>query len=288
VVTLRPHNGRLLDVEQRHLLEVFARQAALAYERGQLAEEARASALRARTEELRSSLLSAVSHDLRTPLAAITGAATTLRDRAVGLEETQRAELLDAICEEAERLERLVANLLDMTRLQSGDVQVKCEWVPLEELIGSALTRLEAQLGGRRVDTVLAPSMPMVSVDPVLFGQVFVNLLENVAKYTPPGSAVDIAARYDSKSVTITVGDRGPGFAPGDVEHVFEKFYRGQGTGKPGAGLGLAIVDGIVQAHRGAVSATNREGGGALFTIVLPVEGTPPPAEAPTEVPDGR
>ena len=169
--------------------------------------------LRVTTEERRSSLLSALSHDLRTPLAAITGAATTLRDESAAIDDAQRREMLDTICEEADRLERLVRNLLDMTRLESGALAVKRQWLPLEEIVGSALTRLESQLEGRPVRTDLPADLPLLSVDAVLLEQVFVNLLENAAKYTPAGSPVEIVARAGDGAIAIEVADRGPGIA---------------------------------------------------------------------------
>src|SRR6185369_7509303 len=199
-----------------------------------LAAEAQAAAIRATKEEMRSSLLSAVSHDLRTPLGAITGAATTLRDQGAAVDAGQRAELLGAICEEADRLERLVRNLLDMTRLESGAITVKREWIPLEEIVGAALTRLEPQLGGRPVRTDLPADLPLISADPVLLEQLFVNLLENAAKHTPPGSPVEIAARPGVREVVIQVADRGPGITPGDETRIFEKFFRGHQAGAAG------------------------------------------------------
>jgi len=247
------------------------------------AEAAEGATLRARTEEMRSSLLSAVSHDLRTPLAVITGAATTLRDQGDKLDVTERAELLDTVCEEAERLERLVRNLLDMTRLEAKGMKVKREWIPVEELIGSALTRLERLLEGRSVVTRLPPDLPLLAVDPVLIEQVFVNLFENAAKYTPPGSAIDVTARSLDGAIEIVVADRGPGFARGDEEHIFEKFHRGRGVSAPGAGLGLAIVRGVVEAHGGTVTASHREGGGAEMHVLLPIVGTPPGMPAAEE-----
>ena len=267
--------------EQRRFLEVFARQAALALERARLAEEAHAAALRARSEEMRSSLLSAVSHDLRTPLAAITGAATELRDSGPQGTEAQRRELLDTICEEAERLERLVGNLLDMTRLESGTLQVKHELVPLVEVVGSALTRLEDRLRGRPIEVELPPDLPFLSADPVLLEQVFVNLLENAAKYTPAGSPIEIRARARTGTVEVEVADRGGGLPRGREAQVFEKFFRGDHTGVGGAGLGLAICRGIVLAHGGRLVAENREGGGAAFRLSLPVS-SPPPARLPS------
>jgi two-component system sensor histidine kinase KdpD len=273
--------------EPWRFLEVFAQAAALALQRARLAEEAEAAALRARTEEMRSALLSAVSHDLRTPLAAITGAASTLRE-AGGARGSEQAELLETICEEADRLERLVRNLLDMTRLESGALEVKRDWVPLEEIVGSALTRLEGALAGRAVRADLPAELPLVSADAVLLEQVFVNLFENVAKYTPAATGLEIAARARADGgVEIEVADRGPGLPAGAESRLFEKFFRAQHAGVPGAGLGLAICRGIVQAHGGQISAENRAGGGALVRIVLPSAGKPPPVPADEGALDG-
>jgi K+-sensing histidine kinase KdpD len=244
--------------------------------------------LRVTTEERRSSLLSALSHDLRTPLAAITGAATMLRDESAAIDSEQRREMLDTICEEADRLERLVRNLLDMTRLESGALAVKRQWLPLEEIVGSALTRLEAQLDGRPVRTDLPADLPLVSGDAVLLEQVFVNLLENAAKYTPAGSAVEISARAaPGSAIVIEVADRGPGIAPGEESRLFEKFFRGRApdpAGSTSAGLGLAICRGVISAHGGTIVAANRAGGGAVFRMMLPIVGTPPPAPAETSI----
>jgi len=250
------------------------------------AHEKRAAAaeLRARTEEMRSSLLSAVSHDLRTPLAAITGAATTLREARGDISDAQRADLADTICEEAERLERFVVNLLEMTRLQAGALEVKREWVPLEEVVGSALTRLEARLGGRAVHAPLPADLPLISADPVLLGQVFYNLLENAAKHTPPSSAVEISARVEAGALVVEVSDRGPGLPPGSEALVFEKFFRAAPRGSPGAGLGLAICRGIVEAHGGTITARPRSGGGATFRISLPLTGQAPSVPAEPEL----
>jgi two-component system sensor histidine kinase KdpD len=263
-------------IEEASFLDAFAQQGALALQRTRLKGEAEAAALRARAEEMKSALLSTVSHDLRTPLAAITGAATTLREDHLPAGGPQRAELLDTICEEADRLERLVRNLLDMTKVESGALQVKREWVPLEEIVGSALTRLEGTLGGRPVGIALPPDLPLLSVDAVLLEQVFVNLLENAVKYTPPKTAIEIQARADSNDVIVTVGDRGPGLPAGAEARIFEKFFRASAAAAPGAGLGLAICRGVVEAHGGKISAANREGGGASFVITLPLPVDPP------------
>jgi two-component system sensor histidine kinase KdpD len=272
--------GRALDAEQRHLLEALARQAALAIERAMLAAEAKAAEIRARTENMRSSLLSAVSHDLRTPLAAITGAATSLRDAEVPLQPETRVELIETICEESTRLERLVGNLLDMTRVEAGAIEVRREWVPADELIGAVMTRLEGPLGGRPVSTSIDPSLPLLSVDPVLFEQVLVNLIDNAIKHTPPGTPIDIAVAASNGGISIEVADRGPGIPEGSEDLIFQKFHRGAGAGPRGVGLGLAICRGIVEAHGGTIRAARRTGGGAVFTVTLPPPDEPPPRES--------
>jgi two-component system sensor histidine kinase KdpD len=259
--------------DERHLL-TFATLFIVSLSISALAETAKSSALEARTEALRSSLLSAVSHDLRTPLAAITGAATTLK--ATTLDPETRDELIDAIVLEAERLERLVANLLEMSRLQSGVLPLKREWVPLEEVIGAALGFVEEQLGKRPVRTTLPADLPLVPVDPVLLEQVFRNLLDNAAKYTAAGSAVELSARTTDGFVEVTLDDEGPGLPPGSEEKIFEKFHRGVHPGVPGAGLGLAISRGIVVAHGGTLIASRSPRGGARFTLTLPILGGAP------------
>jgi two-component system sensor histidine kinase KdpD len=266
--------ARALGVEERHLADTLARQAALAIGRVNYAGEARDAALRARTEELRSSLLSLVSHDLRTPLAVITGAATTLRDQADSLTPAVGAELLATIVEEAQRLERVLANLLGITRVESG-VEPSREWVPVEELVGAALGRLEAVIADRRVE-IAVPSELLVHVDPILFEQVLLNLVENAVKHgTPP---LEIAARRDGDQVELTLRDHGAGLPPGAEDKVFDKFFRASGSRVPGVGLGLAVVRGIVVAHGGTISAGNDATGGARFVIRLPTP-PPPPAE---------
>lgn len=276
--------ARLEDTELGHLLKAFAQQAAVALARAELGEEARRAAVRAEREELLSSLLSSVSHDLRTPLAAITGAASTLLDEEAidALDAGVRRDLLVTIQEESDRMNRLVANLLEMTRLESGSVVVRKEWTPLEEVVGSALDRLEVAMHGRPVEVRLPADLPLVPLDAVLMGQVFVNLLENAAKHTPPRTPVEVSARAVGDRLVVDVADRGPGIPAGAEERVFEKFYSGDGgRSSGGAGLGGAIVRGIVVAHGGAVSARNRPGGGALFRLELPLEGGPP--EVPEE-----
>lgn len=261
--------------------------AALMAERAALAEEARAASFKARTEEMRSTLLSAVSHDLRTPLAAITGAATTLRDSSVELDRARRDDMVATVCEEAERMERLIGNLLDMTRIESGALSVRREWVPLEEVVGSALTRLESRLARREVRCALPEELPLVEVDPVLIEQVFVNLLENAVKYTPETTPIDVVARAlpaPGGGVEVTVADRGPGFSEGTEARLFERFYRAPGV-VGGVGLGLSISRGIAEAHGGSLTARPRPGGGAEFVLGLPSTGPAP--EVPVEAAGG-
>jgi len=277
VLAIEPRTRAPFRMEQRDFLEAFCRQAAFAFERTRLAEEARAAAVRVKAEETRSSLLSAVSHDLRTPLASITGAATALRDDD-SLEATTRRDLLASICREAERLERLVANLLDMTRLESDSIELKRDWMPVEEIVGAALTRLESRLADRKVQIEIPDDLPLVSVDPVLFAQVFVNLIENAIKYAPADSPIEIVAERDGPLVSFSVMDRGPGLPGGAEERVFEKFFRVAKPGVAGVGLGLPICRAIAEAHGGTIRAENRPGGGATFRITIPLPGEPPAA----------
>ncbi|WP_248352520.1 sensor histidine kinase [Anaeromyxobacter oryzae] len=281
VLAVRAGGTEGLRADQREFLEALCRQGAFALERVRLADDVRQAALRARTEELRSGLLSAVSHDLRTPLAAITGAATTLRDDP-NLDGATRRELLDTVCEEAERLERLVSNLLHMTRLESGAVSPRREWVPLVEVLGVALSRLERRLAGRPVRVAVPDDLPLLSVDPVLLELLLVNLLENAAKYTPAGSEIDVGAAREGGAVVVEVADRGPGIPRGEEERVFERFRRGSHPGIAGVGLGLPIARAIAQAHGGRLVASGRAGGGAVFRLTLPL-GAEPPGGAPGE-----
>jgi two-component system sensor histidine kinase KdpD len=264
---------RFADPVQIQLLDAFLGQIATAIERAKLAEAAQGARLQVEAEQLRNSLLSSVSHDLRTPLAVITGSAATLTES--GLDEATRAELLATIQDEGQRLNRLVRNLLDMTRLQAGAVQVKKEWQDVEEVVGSALTRLEDRLEGRVVGTQIPDDLPMAPFDPILIEQVLINLLENALKYTPDGSPIDVAAAKVGDALEVSVLDRGPGVATADLERVFEKFYRA-GEGRGGVGLGLTICRGIVVAHGGRIWVEPRPGGGAAFRFTVPLTGVAP------------
>jgi two-component system, OmpR family, sensor histidine kinase KdpD len=270
VLAALPNARAGLDEEQIQLLELFANQTAVAIERTSSQHAAEEARVQMQTEEMRSSLLSTVSHDLRTPLASITGAASTLRSQGERLSAETRGELLDSIADEAERLGRLVANLLDITRLESG-VELRRDGYPLEEIVGSVLQRMERQLRNRPVETRLPENLPLVYVDDVLMGQLLVNLLENANKYTPESSPIELKAETDGDAVILEIRDRGPGFAEGDERRIFEKFYRRSVMGVRGVGLGLPICRAIVESHRGTIEAFNRIGGGAVFRIRLPV-----------------
>jgi two-component system sensor histidine kinase KdpD len=278
ILGVKPNDPRRFeDAEQRTLLDVFASQIASALERSRFAEQAQKATLQIEAERMRSSLLSSVSHDLRTPLSVITGAASALLQPESSLQPAARRDLAETIHEEARRLDRLVRNLLDMTRLASGAVKVAKEWQPIEGVIGAALGRLEEPLQGRRVDVRLPPDLPPVPMDGLLIEQVLINLLENAAKYSPGNSPIDISATRRDDHLVVEVADRGPGIPRELMDRIFEKFYRlpREGAGG-GAGLGLAICRGIVEAHGGRIWAENREGGGASFRFTMPIEGSPP------------
>jgi two-component system sensor histidine kinase KdpD len=278
---------RFNSPEQLHLIETFANQVALALERATLADEAQHAQVEIEAERTRNSLLSSVSHDLRTPLATITGATSSLLEGEASFDAATRRELIQTVYDEANRLNRLVGNLLDMTRLDSGSITIRKEWQPVEEVIGAALARLDPstssgqaeRLRDRPISTSLPPDGALAPFDDVLIEQVLINLLENALKYTPPGSPIDISAASDDNSVSIAVADRGPGLPPGDEQRVFEKFYRAQ-PANGGVGLGLTISRAIVAAHGGRIWAANRIGGGATFAFTLPLEGKPPAVSA--------
>jgi two-component system, OmpR family, sensor histidine kinase KdpD len=283
VLGLRPPDRHAMDEPERlHQLETFAGQTALALERARLAQEAQEAEVRIESERLRNSLLSSVSHDLRTPLATITGAVSTILDAPAPLETRTHRELLESVHEEAERLNRLVQNLLEMTRLESGALQLRKELHPPEEVIGAALGRLGKQLANRRVTTKVPSDLPLVPMDDVLVEQVLVNLLDNALKYTPAGSPIEVIATATDENLTIEIADHGPGLPRGEEDRVFEKFYRGEPVGARGAGLGLAICRGIVRAHGGRIWAQNLPGGGVAFLFTLPL-GAPRAASMPPD-----
>lgn len=272
VLAVMPENRRRVQLpEQRHLLETFAGQLGLAMERARLQEQAEAALVAAETESLRNTLLASISHDLRTPLAVIAGASSTLVEHARDLGEEARTALARSIETKARDMSELVSNVLDLMRFEAGQIVLRRDWETLDDLVGSALSRVEDRLRSHRVDLDLPADLPPLHVDANLVVQTFANLLDNVGKYTPAGTAVRIAARAEDETVRITVEDEGPGLPRAERERLFDKFQRGQDEGTVvGAGLGLAICRAIVRAHGGDIVASDRPGGGARFQFTLP------------------
>jgi two-component system sensor histidine kinase KdpD len=243
----------------------------LAIERAQLVETARAVELLQVTERLQRALLDSVSHELRTPLVTISGALSVLEEDPERLDQDSRRSLIAAAREEADRLNRLVANLLNMTRLEAGGMRLTLEDADVEDLVGAALDALGARGQGRRIDTHIREDLPMVRVDFVLMVQVLVNVLDNALKYSPPNEPIDIAAEQGRDVVCVRVDDRGPGIPSGDLDRIFDKFYRIERPGSvTGTGLGLSICRGILDAHGGRIWASDRPGGGTSVTVELP------------------
>jgi two-component system sensor histidine kinase KdpD len=262
---------RLLLPEQRHLLETFAGQIALAVERSQLAEEAEITGVAVETERLRNTLLASISHDLRTPLAVITGASSALNDPTIKLEPEARTQLIQSIDAKAHEMSELISNVLDLMRFETGEVHLRRDWQTVDDLVGTALAQLDGRFGDRPIDVVLPTELPPVHVDAPLIIQVIVNLLENAVKHTPPGTRISVSAELEGEAVRVAVEDTGPGLPPGDPERLFAKFQRGrEESNAGGAGLGLAICRAIINAHGGRISAMQRPGGGARFVFTLP------------------
>lgn len=272
--------ARLLQPDMRRILESGANQLALALERDRLAIEASESRLQAESEQLRSTLLSSVSHDLKTPLASIAGASSTLLESETLSTETRR-DLLVSISSETQRLNRVLENILQMSRLDAGASNPNLQWHVLEDVVGSALTRMTKELQSFPVTVKLPPNLPLIFVDDVLLEQVFINLLENATKYAPAGTAITITATIEKDGMQIRVRDRGPGIPTGLEEKIFDKFHRANSTPDAGQGngLGLAICRAIVKLHGGSISAANPQGGGAEFMIHLPLKQPPPRIE---------
>ncbi|MGA2089107.1 MAG: sensor histidine kinase KdpD [Stellaceae bacterium] len=270
----RDRPGPLLTPDGRRLLDALADQVAVAIERVTLAEDVDRARVQAETERLRAALLTSISHDLRTPLASIIGAMTSLRSYGDAYDKASREELMSTIQSEAERLNRFIGNLLDMTRLESGAIQLNPEMIDASEIIGTALNRASKILVDHRLEIDIDPHLPMLRLDYLLFEQALFNILDNAAKYAPPKSLVRISAHRENGSVVVRVEDEGPGIPPGDLERIFDKFYRvhAQDRQRAGTGLGLAICRGFVEAMGGTITAGNRSKGGGVFTIRIPIE----------------
>jgi two-component system, OmpR family, sensor histidine kinase KdpD len=271
----------LLTPDEHRLVDALADQVAVAIERISLARGLAEARVLAETERLRAALLTSISHDLRTPLASIMGTVSSLRSYADKYDAADRDELLATLESEAERLNRFVGNLLDMTRLESGAIELKLDLVDVAEIIGAAVERAGSILAQHRVEISVASDLPMLRLDPILFEQVLFNLLDNAAKYSPPGSRIDLKARRDVDAVAIEVVDEGPGIPPDDLERIFDKFYRvqAQDRRRAGTGLGLAICRGFIEAQGGRIDAHNRrDRSGAILSLRIPV---PEAAEIP-------
>ncbi|MBV8565457.1 MAG: sensor histidine kinase KdpD [Methylobacteriaceae bacterium] len=262
--------GPLLTPDERRLLDALIDQGALAIERVHLVEDMDRVQRSVETERLRSALLTSISHDLKTPLASVLGAAGALRDLSAKLDDTEKLSLVGTIIEESERLNRFIANLLDMTKLESGAVAPNTSPHDVGEIVGSALRRAAKMLAQHRIEVDLAGDLPMLELDAVLFEQVLFNLLDNAGKYSPAGTTIRIQGWRDRDSVCLQVLDEGAGIPPGDLEHVFDKFYRVQKGDqvRAGTGLGLAISRGFIEAMHGTIGAANRtDRKGAVFTV---------------------
>lgn len=272
--------GPLLTPEQQRLLDALADQAAVAIERIQLVADVDRAKLAAEADRLRSALLTSISHDLKTPLAAIMGAAGTLRDFEAALSEQDRTELLSTVLDEAERLNRFIANLLDMTKIESGTMEPNYAFHYLGDIVGSALHRARKIVREHKTEIDIPSDLPMLRVDPVLFEQVLFNLLDNAAKYAPPGSTIRLQAWADNGFIILQIMDEGPGIPPADLKRVFDTFYRVRKGDqvRAGTGLGLSICRGFIEAMGGTLSAANRsDRSGAVFTIKMQLV----PAELP-------
>jgi two-component system sensor histidine kinase KdpD len=276
VLAVKAHNRRLLRIpEQRQLLDTFAALIAIALERVHYVGVAQDALLQMESERLRNSLLAALSHDLRTPLTVLMGLAESLARTAPELSNVQM-ETAQAIQDEARRMSTLVSNLLDMARIESGEVTLNLQWQPLEEVVGAALEAARGMLQRHTVVVQLPRDLPLLRFDAVLIERVLVNLLENESKYTPPGSTVTLSAQVIADHLSVSVADNGPGLPAGREEAVFQKFTRGEReSATPGVGLGLAICRAIIESHQGKITAAQRAGGGAIFTFTLPL-GLPP------------
>ncbi|MES2106129.1 MAG: two-component system sensor histidine kinase KdpD [Pseudomonadota bacterium] len=276
LLAIQPENRRwILIPEQRQQLDTFAALAAIALERVHYIEVAQDALIHMESERLRNSLLAALSHDLRTPLTSLVGISESLAMSKPPLSTVQQ-QMAQALHDETLRMSALVSNLLDMARIQSGEVKLNLQWQPFEEVVGSALRASGSQLTQHKIATRLERSLPLIQFDAVLIERVLCNLLENAAKYTPAGSRITVSAEASGSLLNVMVYDDGPGLPAGREEAIFEKFTRGEReSAKPGVGLGLAICRAIIEAHHGGIQAGKSPEGGACIVFSLPL-GTPP------------
>jgi two-component system sensor histidine kinase KdpD len=267
--------ARFSDVADCRMLDTCASLIALSIERDSSRAEAHQALLQVQAESFRNALLSSVSHDMRTPLAMIAVTASGLMDDSIAHNEAEKREMLETVVDESNRLARQVDNLLEMARLNAGALSINRQWHVLEELLGVALSRLKPELQKYKVNVDIPGDFPLLLVADDLLGQVFVNLLENAVRYTPPGSRIDISARIVGFNAEIRFSDNGPGLPTSNESKVFELFFRGRSVvadGQRGMGIGLAICHGLVHAHGGSITASNRAAGGAEFVITLPCQ----------------
>ncbi len=270
----KPDESNWLSLTQRELLDAYASLAALAIERAQLAEQAKQADIASATEKLQTALLNSISHDLRTPLVAITGALSALDEDADALNASTRMALVENARGEAERLNRLVGNLLSMTRIESGAIKLHQEPGDIQDLVGTALEQLGKRIEKHRIKVHVPADFPLVPMDFALMVQVVVNLLENAVKYSPEDSIIEVSAALGDGRARLQFADRGVGIPSEDLTRVFDKFYRVQRPESvSGTGLGLSISKGIVEAHHGSIFAQVRENGGTIMTIQLPLNG---------------
>jgi two-component system sensor histidine kinase KdpD len=266
--------GPLLTPDQQRLFDALADQAALAIERIQLVADVDKAKLAAETDKLRTALLTSLSHDLKTPLSAVLGSASTLKDFGANLTDHSRDELLATVIEESERLNRFIVNLLDMTRIGSGAMEPNFALHYVGDIVGTALKRAQKITENHKLKVAISPEMPMIRSDPVLLEQALFNLIDNAAKYAPEGTTIEVSGWSDDKHINLAVLDEGPGIPDADLERVFDTFYRVRKIDhvKAGTGLGLSISRGFIEAMGGRLTAGNRPAGeGAIFTIRMPI-----------------
>jgi two-component system sensor histidine kinase KdpD len=275
VVGLASSGAKELPMEQKGLLMMFLHQWAFALDRAYLREEAAKTRLLEESERLNKTLLNSISHELRTPLAAITGASSSLLESGVAEDKSARDVLLGDIRAASSRLNRLVENLLDMTRIESGGLTIAKDWCDVHDIINAVLSGLSEELATHRVNVSVADDLPLVKLDGIIIEQVLSNIMLNAAQYTPQATTIQIRSFFDDGILAFSIEDEGPGLPEESINLIFDKFYRVPGSRAGGTGLGLSIVKGFIELHGGSVKAVNRADKGMQFLIQLPVEYKP-------------